>query len=1525
MLLESCENSRDPTLWKSEPGPLGLNVIYTPENDYEANIVFVHGLGGNSRWTWSKNQDSRLFWPQTFLPLEPNIRRARILTFGYNANFLKVGNVGTSVLDFAKGLLFDLKYGQDDRGMDLDMGQVPLIFVVHSMGGLVVKEAYIQGQYDPEYQSIIQAISAIIFLATPHRGTNLAQTLHRVLQSTLVTSSKQYISDIVRNSSALQKLNEQFRHVAPKLNIVSFYETQPTSIKVANARVMVLEKDTSVLGYPGEISKPLDADHQGVCKYESPQDPNYVAVRNVLKSFMSKIIAPSRLGQPASSNRRQLRDLQSLLLIPEAPDKDYIFFRDQWVKGTSDWILQDKAYIEWSQGRGSNSSILRLYGGPATGKSVLSSFIINHLIEEGAICQYFFLRFGDQQKRSLSPLLRSIACQAAQSVSGFYDQLIDLADEAPDFETIEPRILWERIFKPAILKFLFDVSLFSSSVRIIVAGRSNTELTTTFSRVPKELKILSVSVENCVQDLRCYIHRELNMGGTSDFRESVIQRLMAGAQNNFLWIRLAVERLNSCHRVADVELALRELPPGMEALYDRMALSITERSSSEDHELALAVLQCVTCALRSLTVAEVAQTLGGMTHDLPDLQRSIVDVCGGFVMIDNGGNVTMIHQTAHEYLLGKDSRPFKVNPHAAHAMLFLSSMRTLMTVGLRGKVSRNQNPEFLDYAATLWSSHLIAALTNDSQIGDVLLKFLRSHWLLTWIHFLAVSNKLQVLVQSSKHLSEYSSRRRWNDSMQNRHGENDLLENLSIDLVKMIGKFGTSLRRSPETIYKQIPPFCPRSSSIYQLFGKQEGKNLEVSGTSMNHWDDKLARLSLGREVPGNVLIYDSITFNKGAASPIQHGENVETILLNSTASILVTYGYRTTKVWDVATGSCKVLALNLDPWTYSRPTRCLTMTLINNDNTLIAGTEDRRVKALDLNQPSPTWELIAELQEQDEEGHFLHASDHMAINRDGSLIAAACLRRPLSGWETDGPTLIGHSWRKQGASPGEVINAAWHPHLPELLGIYIEGVVFKWRPYEGEVEEIHTGGKCLAVSRDGNLFATGNEHGAIKIYTTADFCLLYQIASQHPVSSLTFGPDIRRLYDLRAYHANVWEPTALMRFAEQQSAKGSGTQSLSTSSAQSPTGSPTGSQRFDAITTLAPSPLGTLYGVGTETGLVYLCDKRRGEAVKIGLENSSAVEKMIWSRDGRYMCFSNSDRCVFTIPISSDAYNGSPVASKMTRVHLEPMENHAITDLFFHDDSTHLVVVTGLAQSNSASSTNMALHIVSVTSRTVIHSLELPGPQCKWIAHPQDPKLLLGFGPGLVHVVHWQSLGLQTYCVDESPDTDTASRDGGIESTTVDRLIVSHDRADVLLQLLHVGPCVRKRAFYYLPLVSLKSSSTSSHAGHVSKIVPTPVPPNISSQIFVALSLLSHNRLIYLSRDFAICSWHVPPIRESTFDLPAPHASGPRVQPREVFALPGDWISRDCLRLSCVWAAEGSFLCPRNGGAAIVKCASLA
>ena len=297
-----------------------------------------------------------------------------------------------------------------------------------------------------------------------------------------------------------------------------------------------------------------------------------------------------------------------------------------------------------------------------------------------------------------------------------------------------------------------------------------------------------------------------------------------------------------------------------------------------------------------------------------------------------------------------------------------------------------------------------------------------------------------------------------------------------------------------------------------------------------------------------------------------------------------------------------------------SRP-RPLAMLLTNNSTMLLVGTDDRRIRSLNLNQTVPTWQLVAELEEPELGGHFLNSSSYMALNKDGRLIAVAYRCHPLSAWETDGPVHIGHCWRKrEEVARGEVIEAVWHPHYPEVLGLYIEGVVFRWRPYDGENDEIATGASRLAISGDGNLFATGDVRGTVKVYTTSDFCLLYQLASEDSILGLVFSPDLHRFYDIRGYYCNAWEPNALMRYAEQRS-KGIESGSETESLGQRSTASESCSWRIDSITVLACSPTGRLYCCGTEKGTVHLHDTQRGKLTDLHVSRSFlSIEQMSWS-----------------------------------------------------------------------------------------------------------------------------------------------------------------------------------------------------------------------------------------------------------------------------------------------------------------------
>jgi len=91
----------------------------------------------------------------------------------------------------------------------------------------------ILAQNDPIYQTVVDPVRAIIFLATPHGGSDLAETLNKMLSlSPFSQTPKHYITELGRNSITIQDINKQFKNLAHKLKIASFFETQATAMKV---------------------------------------------------------------------------------------------------------------------------------------------------------------------------------------------------------------------------------------------------------------------------------------------------------------------------------------------------------------------------------------------------------------------------------------------------------------------------------------------------------------------------------------------------------------------------------------------------------------------------------------------------------------------------------------------------------------------------------------------------------------------------------------------------------------------------------------------------------------------------------------------------------------------------------------------------------------------------------------------------------------------------------------------------------------------------------------------------------------------------------------------------------------------------------------------------------------------------------------------------------------------------------------------------------------------------------------------
>ena len=89
------------------------------------------------------------------------------MAFGYNANLFS-DLVTSRVVDHANGLLAGLL---TKRARCHDF---PLIFVAHSLGGIVVKRALITATVRNAYKAIVDSTIAVVFLGTPHHGSQLA-------------------------------------------------------------------------------------------------------------------------------------------------------------------------------------------------------------------------------------------------------------------------------------------------------------------------------------------------------------------------------------------------------------------------------------------------------------------------------------------------------------------------------------------------------------------------------------------------------------------------------------------------------------------------------------------------------------------------------------------------------------------------------------------------------------------------------------------------------------------------------------------------------------------------------------------------------------------------------------------------------------------------------------------------------------------------------------------------------------------------------------------------------------------------------------------------------------------------------------------------------------------------------------------------------------------------------------------------------------------------------------------------------
>ena len=136
-------SSSSPTLAASDPGSSDTGIegdrlyeIFIPVDGrrIEIDIVAVHGLMGNPYTTWTKGRDPNgKPWISEFLPSQ--LPHARVFSYGYDSQFVRSSSVA-GIPEFAMNLLAWLKLRRSTESER----QRPLLFICHSLGGIIVKK-----------------------------------------------------------------------------------------------------------------------------------------------------------------------------------------------------------------------------------------------------------------------------------------------------------------------------------------------------------------------------------------------------------------------------------------------------------------------------------------------------------------------------------------------------------------------------------------------------------------------------------------------------------------------------------------------------------------------------------------------------------------------------------------------------------------------------------------------------------------------------------------------------------------------------------------------------------------------------------------------------------------------------------------------------------------------------------------------------------------------------------------------------------------------------------------------------------------------------------------------------------------------------------------------------------------------------------------------------------------------------------------------------------------------------------------
>ncbi|KAK0733002.1 hypothetical protein B0T26DRAFT_745096 [Lasiosphaeria miniovina] len=554
----------------------------------------------------SRKKEPDVFWPRDLLPLQ--CPEARVLMLGYDTavakhQFAEPANKN-SVFTHGKNIVNDLSRSRPG------VRRRPVLFVAHSLGGIVLKEmlAICSTSNDPGFQDILESTVGVVFLGTPHRGSSAAgigEIARKATSLLLMDTNPLILDSLSLKNSDLDRCQETFSSLWHKhgFSVKTFQEGLALKLPIRlgqSKMTKVIPDISSCLGDSRERAETLDADHRCMCRFGSALDANYRKVSAELQAVYTRVLdrddekATTENVPDENTMTRNFREMLVRHHMISTPAQD-----------TCEWLPTTTAFREWTERNNIDKHfrLLQVTEKPGTGKSTLMKRMFKSLglshrtysAGECVVARFFFNGKGIELERTAVGLFRALLYQIGTAHPACLDWLKTYSKvDLETLEAVNPAAYLHKL--EAVVEASAVGYFFGNITRSAYAAGLNLSVCISRREYPP------ITLKNCLhipmkrfnsQDIRQYIEHKLSTVNIHSDDVGILRERIAQRLNGiFLWVVLAVDGVlkdvENGKNAKHILKRIKALPKALENLFT----TLIKEMDPEDRSTTLHLFMC---------------------------------------------------------------------------------------------------------------------------------------------------------------------------------------------------------------------------------------------------------------------------------------------------------------------------------------------------------------------------------------------------------------------------------------------------------------------------------------------------------------------------------------------------------------------------------------------------------------------------------------------------------------------------------------------------------------------------------------------------------------------------------------------------------------------------------------------------------------------------------------------------------------------------------------------------------------------